>query len=211
MPGLTVSGSPRIGAMVRQSYTAMTTAERTRVTAMYGAIAGLHLLGFVVLFVFVVPSHYEGLGIGVAILAYTLGLRHAFDADHISAVDNTTRKVLGELQPRHHRAVRGHLLVHRRHRGPQLAHPSDRRAQPQPRLVGLPVQLQPQHGRLGDRGHVHRHLAGRHAHLALRPDRGEVNRPAAAPNARRHGPRAACAEGGEPRVIYSVCNNPGGA
>jgi high-affinity nickel permease len=27
-------------------------------------------------------------------LAYTLGLRHAFDADHISAIDNTTRKLL---------------------------------------------------------------------------------------------------------------------
>src|ERR1039457_1350952 len=98
MPGLTVSGSPRIGAIVRQSFTAMTPAERTRVTALYGAIAGLHLLGFFILFVFVVPSHYKGLGTGVAILAYTLGLRHAFDADHISAIDNTTRKVLGERQ-----------------------------------------------------------------------------------------------------------------
>jgi len=39
-----------------------------------------------------VPSHYKGLGIGVAGLAYTLGLRHAFDADHIAAIDNTTRE-----------------------------------------------------------------------------------------------------------------------
>ena len=46
--------------------------------------------------VFVVPSHYRGLGIGVSALAYTLGLRHAFDADHISAIDNTTRKVMNE-------------------------------------------------------------------------------------------------------------------
>jgi len=65
---------------------------------MYGVIAGLHVAGFVILFVFVVPSHYKGLGIGVAVLAYTLGLRHAFDADHISAIDNCTRKVLGERQ-----------------------------------------------------------------------------------------------------------------
>jgi high-affinity nickel permease len=36
--------------------------------------------------------------VGVAVLAYTLGLRHAFDADHISAIDNCTRKVLGERQ-----------------------------------------------------------------------------------------------------------------
>jgi nickel/cobalt transporter (NiCoT) family protein len=97
MPDLTtMSGSPRIAAMVRQSFLAMTRQERARVTAMFGVIAGLHVLGFFVFFVFVVPSHYKGLGIGVSILAYTLGLRHAFDADHISAIDNTIRKVLSE-------------------------------------------------------------------------------------------------------------------
>src|ERR1700754_737264 len=96
MPSLTGSGASRIGAMVRQSFAAMTRQERGRVTAMYGVIAGLHVLGVVILFGFVVPSHYKGLGIGVAILAYTLGLRHAFDADHLSAIDNTIRKVLSE-------------------------------------------------------------------------------------------------------------------
>jgi high-affinity nickel-transport protein len=87
-----------MGRLVRQSFTAMTPQERARVIAMYGLILGLHLLGFFIFFVFVVPSHYKGLGIGVSILAYTLGLRHAFDADHISAIDNTTRKVMGERQ-----------------------------------------------------------------------------------------------------------------
>jgi nickel/cobalt transporter (NiCoT) family protein len=96
MPSLTGSESPRIGAMVRQSFAAMTRQERGRVMAMYGVIAGLHVLGFVILFAFVVPSHYQGLGIGVSILAYTLGLRHAFDADHLAAIDNTIRKVLSE-------------------------------------------------------------------------------------------------------------------
>jgi high-affinity nickel-transport protein len=85
-----------MGQMVQQSFTAMTRTERARVLAMYGAVFGLHALGLFVFFVFVVPSHYKGLGIGVSVLAYTLGLRHAFDADHISAIDNTTRKVLGE-------------------------------------------------------------------------------------------------------------------
>jgi nickel/cobalt transporter (NiCoT) family protein len=98
VPGLTAPGSPRIGALVRQSFAAMTRQERARVLAMYGSIMGLHVLGFFIFFAFVVPSHYKGLGIGVSILAYTLGLRHAFDADHISAIDNTTRKVLGERQ-----------------------------------------------------------------------------------------------------------------
>ena len=90
------SGSPRFAATIRQSFAAMTRQERTRVIAMFGVIAALHMLGFFVFFVFVVPSHYHGLGIGVSILAYTLGLRHAFDADHISAIDNTIRKVLSE-------------------------------------------------------------------------------------------------------------------
>ena len=37
-------------------------------------------------------------GLGVGITAYTLGLRHAFDADHIAAIDNTTRKLMAEGQ-----------------------------------------------------------------------------------------------------------------
>jgi high-affinity nickel-transport protein len=34
--------------------------------------------------------------VGIGVTAYTLGLRHAFDADHISAIDNTTRKLMSE-------------------------------------------------------------------------------------------------------------------
>jgi nickel/cobalt transporter (NiCoT) family protein len=96
MSRLTGSGSPSLRDMVRQSFTAMTRQERARVTRMYGFILGLHVLGFFIFFVFVAPSHYKGLGIGVSILAYTLGVRHAFDADHIATIDNTTRKVMGE-------------------------------------------------------------------------------------------------------------------
>ena len=33
-------------------------------------------------------------GFGTGVLAYTLGMRHAFDADHIAAIDNTTRKLM---------------------------------------------------------------------------------------------------------------------
>ncbi|MFP5346813.1 MAG: HoxN/HupN/NixA family nickel/cobalt transporter [Actinomycetes bacterium] len=65
-------------------------------------IAVLHLVGFAVLLGRVVPRHYALGGstpvfsVGVGILAYTFGLRHAFDADHNAAVDNTTRKLLGD-------------------------------------------------------------------------------------------------------------------
>src|ERR1700761_3542642 len=88
----------RMGQLLRQSFATMTPLERSRVTLMYAIIAALHIAGFFIFFVFVLPSHYKGLGIGVSILAYTLGLRHAFDADHISAIDNTTRKVLNDRQ-----------------------------------------------------------------------------------------------------------------
>jgi nickel/cobalt transporter (NiCoT) family protein len=96
MAAETAARKPGVSVMIRQSFTAMTPEERVRVIAMYGAIAFLHLLGFFIFIVFVVPAHYQGLGIGLSLTAYTLGLRHAFDADHISAIDNTTRKVMGE-------------------------------------------------------------------------------------------------------------------
>ena len=76
----------------------MTPAERRRVSLMYGSIFGLHLLGFAIFIAFVVPAHYKGLGIGISVLTYTLGLRHAFDADHLAAIDNCTRKVMNERQ-----------------------------------------------------------------------------------------------------------------
>ena len=72
--------------------------ERRTMAAMVSAVAGLHVLGFGAL---VLPSQFRMgnagvLSLGVGITAYTLGLRHAFDADHIAAIDNTTRKLIGE-------------------------------------------------------------------------------------------------------------------
>ena len=70
--------------------------------AMGGFIVLLHVVGFGILFGLVVPGHYRIGGdhpvfsVGVGILAYTFGLRHAFDADHIAAVDNTTRKLMAD-------------------------------------------------------------------------------------------------------------------
>jgi high-affinity nickel-transport protein len=95
---LTKAPRPRMGQMIRRSFAAMTPVERRRVIAMYASIAALHAMGFFVFLAFVVPAHYKGFGAGLSVLAYTLGLRHAFDADHISAIDNTTRKVMTERQ-----------------------------------------------------------------------------------------------------------------
>ncbi|MGX1804604.1 HoxN/HupN/NixA family nickel/cobalt transporter [Nocardia sp. NPDC055321] len=64
------------------------------------AVAALHVLGWGTLLLFVVPGHYQVqgavFGVGLGVTAYTLGMRHAFDADHIAAIDNTTRKLVAE-------------------------------------------------------------------------------------------------------------------
>jgi len=70
--------------------------EKVKAGLMFVVIAVLHIVAFGTFILFVVPSHYKGLGIGIAGTAYTLGLRHAFDADHISAIDNTTRKLMNQ-------------------------------------------------------------------------------------------------------------------
>jgi high-affinity nickel-transport protein len=59
------------------------------------------LVGGAVLLLLAVPHHYRlshsaVFGIGTGVLALTLGMRHAFDADHIAAIDNTTRKLMDE-------------------------------------------------------------------------------------------------------------------
>ena len=66
-------------------------------------VLGLHVAGFVLLLAVVAPQRYAlgatgVFGVGLGITAYTLGLRHAFDADHIAAIDSTTRKLMAEGQ-----------------------------------------------------------------------------------------------------------------
>lgn len=72
--------------------------EWTELAAMFGFVALLHIVGWGTLFFLVVPQHFDlgdkVLGMGVGLTAYALGLRHAFDADHIAAIDNTTRKLM---------------------------------------------------------------------------------------------------------------------
>ena len=65
-------------------------------------VALLHAVGWGLLLGVVAPGGYEVggrvLGVGLGLTAYTLGMRHAFDADHIAAIDNTTRKLMSEGQ-----------------------------------------------------------------------------------------------------------------
>lgn len=70
-------------------------------------IALLHLLGWGVLALVVIPAGIplgggDGAGpvtLGIGLTAYALGLRHAFDADHIAAIDNTTRRLVERGRP----------------------------------------------------------------------------------------------------------------
>jgi nickel/cobalt transporter (NiCoT) family protein len=80
----------------RESFRTMDRTERRRVIGMYGSMLLLHVVGFAVFIIYVLPAHYKFFGVGLCVTAYTLGLRHAFDADHISAIDNTTRKSMNE-------------------------------------------------------------------------------------------------------------------
>jgi high-affinity nickel-transport protein len=80
---------------------ALTPQEWRRAGGLAAAVVALHVIGFVTLLAFVVPHHFtlgkQGVfGLGIGITAYTLGMRHAFDADHIAAIDNTTRKFMAE-------------------------------------------------------------------------------------------------------------------
>ena len=76
--------------------------ERRSLLGMGLFIAALHIVGWFSLVALVAPHHYsvggQVFGIGLGVTAYTLGMRHAFDADHIAAIDNTTRKLMADGQ-----------------------------------------------------------------------------------------------------------------
>jgi nickel/cobalt transporter (NiCoT) family protein len=86
--------------MTSQPRTALSGDERRSLWGMGGFILLLHVVGWGVLIGLVAPHGYavggQLMGVGLGVTAYTLGMRHAFDADHIAAIDNTTRKLMGE-------------------------------------------------------------------------------------------------------------------
>src|SRR5258708_36580059 len=73
----------------------------TTIAAMGFVVLALHVFGWGVLVFGVAPQHITlgsagVFGVGLGVTAYLLGVRHAFDADHIAVIDNTTRKLVGE-------------------------------------------------------------------------------------------------------------------
>ncbi len=94
-----VDGHPSRWSSVRG---ALSPAEWWRLGSMLTVIVVLHLVGWITLVFIVDPARLslggKAFGIGIGLTAYTLGLRHAFDADHIAAIDNTTRKLMNDGQ-----------------------------------------------------------------------------------------------------------------
>jgi high-affinity nickel-transport protein len=96
--------------MTAPARTATTTLTRPFPTSLV-VIVLLHVVGWGSLIVLVAPraltlgSSAGGapvvFGLGVGLTAYALGMRHAFDADHIAAIDNTTRRLLARQKPAH--------------------------------------------------------------------------------------------------------------
>jgi high-affinity nickel-transport protein len=83
--------------------TALEPGQWRTVALMAAVVLGLHAVGFFLLLAVVARGHRGlatagGFAVGTGVTAYTLGLRHAFDADHISAIDNTTRKLMADGQ-----------------------------------------------------------------------------------------------------------------
>ena len=99
-------------ARVRAFWASLDRGQRGTIVMMAVVVAGLHVVGFLTLIALVAPHHYRlgttgAFTVGLGVTAYTLGMRHAFDADHISAIDNTTRKLMARGQA----AVERRLLV----------------------------------------------------------------------------------------------------
>jgi nickel/cobalt transporter (NiCoT) family protein len=70
------------------------------------AVLTLHIVGWGSLLLLVGPAQLElagtqsqVFGVAVGVTAFTLGARHAFDADHIAAIDNTTRRLVADGRP----------------------------------------------------------------------------------------------------------------
>ena len=76
---------------------------RRRTGGALAVVLALHLVAFGTLFLAVIPGGFtvggSVFGLGLALTAYVLGVRHAFDADHLAAIDNTTRALVTRGRP----------------------------------------------------------------------------------------------------------------
>src|SRR3954453_18841269 len=95
-----LDGPPR-SAPDRRGRPDLSAGERRSVWGVALFVILLHGAGWGVLVGIVAPQNLavgatQVFGVGLGVTAYILGMRHAFDADHIAAIDNTTRKLMGQ-------------------------------------------------------------------------------------------------------------------
>jgi nickel/cobalt transporter (NiCoT) family protein len=83
--------SQALVAVENRGYLYFTRTERKSIAGLYGFVGLLHVLGWG-LYLHYLAAYPALVGLGFA--AYMFGLRHAFDADHIAAVDDTVRYLL---------------------------------------------------------------------------------------------------------------------
>jgi len=76
-----------------QSGTGLSSNEKVRVVILYAVIVAVTIFGFLASFAI---GRIAIVLAGLGLISYVLGLRHGVDADHIAAIDNTTRKLLQE-------------------------------------------------------------------------------------------------------------------
>ena len=98
---MTTTAVPTRSEPTRTKPSRLTRGEWGSIWGMALFVLLLHVVGWGVLLMLVAPKHLQVgsglvLGVGLGITAYTLGMRHAFDADHIAAIDNTTRKLMSD-------------------------------------------------------------------------------------------------------------------
>jgi high-affinity nickel-transport protein len=87
-----------VPSVVRRLLSTWNRRDFAEIGVLLGVIALMHVVGFAVLVFVIAPHHYRAgtqiFGVGLGATAYLFGVRHAFDADHIAAIDNTTRKLM---------------------------------------------------------------------------------------------------------------------
>lgn len=100
-PDHRIPRSPDSVARLARLNSTLDPADRRNLLGMAATILLLHAVGFGLLALSPLISRHPAanhptLSLGLGMLAYTLGMRHAFDVDHVAAIDNVTRKLVGD-------------------------------------------------------------------------------------------------------------------
>jgi high-affinity nickel-transport protein len=91
--GRVIPGSYSMFAQLAQIFNDSNSKVRSKLFGIYGVLIAINILSWLWA---LIAFHAYPVLLGTALLAYSFGLRHAVDADHIAAIDNVTRKLMQE-------------------------------------------------------------------------------------------------------------------